>query len=297
MLPYTVYSEAGGVGKTTLAANLAVAHARADLDVLVIPLDPQDGDLSHLFDIDHDRADADADHIVRHLVEREKGDFADLVHHDIDHPGVDVIPEHNMLDDLEDVLQREADSRSDFGESFPKYTQLLRVLRENDVDEAYDVVIMDPQASPGAGVYNAIAASGNLVLPVEPSAKGQASVNGLEDLVSGLSEELEIGVGVLAAVPNGFGGTNDQTEILEAVRDLGYDVPVVFRQRSSLFEGCWRQHCSAFTYVREHRDRKRDHEMDTLAKFDELARHIERQGGIEVPNPPEPGELEELAEV
>lgn len=285
------------MGKTTLAANLAVAHARADLDVLVIPLDPQDGDLSHLFDIDHDRADADADHIVRHLVEREKGDFAHLVHHDIDHPGVDVIPEHNMLDDLEDVLQREADSRSDFGESFPKYTQLLRVLRENDVDEAYDVVIMDPQASPGAGVYNAIAASGNLVLPVEPSAKGQASVNGLEDLVSGLSEELEIGVGVLAAVPNGFGGTNDQTEILEAVRDLGYDVPVVFRQRSSLFEGCWRQHCSAFRYVRDHRDRKRDHEMDTLAKFDELARHIERQGGIEAPNPPEPGELEELAEV
>jgi len=71
----------------------------------------------------------------------------------------------------------------------------------------------------------------------------------------------------------------------------------VFRQRSSLFEGCWRQQCSAFTYVRRHRDRYRDHEMDTLAKFDELARHIEAQGDIEAPNPPEPGDLEAIAEV
>ncbi|MEF8825353.1 MAG: ParA family protein, partial [Halapricum sp.] len=29
MLAYSTYSEAGGVGKTTTAANLAVAHARA----------------------------------------------------------------------------------------------------------------------------------------------------------------------------------------------------------------------------------------------------------------------------
>jgi len=30
MLTYTTYSKAGGVGKTTLAANLAEAHARKD---------------------------------------------------------------------------------------------------------------------------------------------------------------------------------------------------------------------------------------------------------------------------
>ncbi len=43
MLAYSTYSEAGGVGKTTTAANLAVAHARAGLKPLVIPLDPQEG--------------------------------------------------------------------------------------------------------------------------------------------------------------------------------------------------------------------------------------------------------------
>ena len=39
MLSYAVYSEAGGVGKTTLTANLAVVHAKAGLDVLVVSLD------------------------------------------------------------------------------------------------------------------------------------------------------------------------------------------------------------------------------------------------------------------
>ncbi len=36
MLAYSTYSEAGGVGKTKTAANLAVAHARAGLKFLDI---------------------------------------------------------------------------------------------------------------------------------------------------------------------------------------------------------------------------------------------------------------------
>ena len=57
-------------------------------------------------------------------------------------------------------------------------------------------------------------------------------------------------------------------------------------------EGCWMQQCSAFRYVREFRDRQRDYELDTLAQFDQIARHLEEQAGIEAPNPPEPGDLD-----
>jgi cellulose biosynthesis protein BcsQ len=103
MLSYSVYSEAGGVEKTTLSANLAVAHARAGLDVLAVPLDPQDGDMSYLFDADHDRADSDVDTLVHHLVGRGKGDFMDLVK-TVEH-GVDLIPEHNRFEDWRDTSQ------------------------------------------------------------------------------------------------------------------------------------------------------------------------------------------------
>ncbi|WP_255171408.1 ParA family protein [Natrononativus amylolyticus] len=291
MLSYAVYSEAGGVGKTTLAANLAVAHARAGLDVLVVPLDQQDGDLSYLFDVDQDRASTDVDTLVHHLVGRGKGEFADLIQ-TVEH-GIDIIPEHNRLEDLGEALRKEREARSDFGESFPMWTQLQRVLREAAIHNHYDVLIMDPPASSGPHLYNALDATRNLVLPVEPSGKGQASVSGLDVLVRNLEEQLEINIGVLAAVPNRVKGTRDQEEIIEEVSEQGFDVPVILRDRTSLLEGCWRERCSAFTYVRDHRERRRDYELETLAKFDTLARHLEAEGGLEAPNPPEPGALED----
>ncbi|WP_132060631.1 ParA family protein [Halorussus amylolyticus] len=290
MLSYSVYSEAGGVGKTTLSANLAVAHARAGLDVLAVPLDQQDGDLSYLFDVDDDRANTEVDTLVHHLVGRANGPFADLVR-TVEH-GIDIVPEHNRLEDLAEALRKEKEARNDFGESFPMWTQLQRVLREAEVHKHYDVLVVDPPASSGPHLYNALDATRNLVLPVEPSGKGQASVSGLDVLVGNLEEQLEISIGVLAAVPNRVKGTRDQEEIIEEVRAQGFDVPVIFRDRTSLLEGCWRERCSAFTYVREHRERRRDYEVETLARFDELARHIESEAGIEAPSPPEPGSLD-----
>lgn len=292
MLSYTCYSEAGGVGKTTLSGNLAVAHARAGLDVLVVPLDPQDGDLSHLFGVDDDRAEEGIDHLVRHLIGRPQGDFYELVR-TAEH-GVDIIPEHNILEDLDSVLRREKEQREGMGEAFGMWSRLLHVLKENDVQERYDVLVVDPPASTGPQLYNALVATRNLVLPVEPSGKGQASVQGLEDLVENLEAQLDINIGVLAAVPNRVKGTRDQEAVVAEIQAQGFDVPVVLGDRASLLEGCWREQCSAFTYVWEHRDRERDYETETLAQFDELARHLERTAGIEAPTPPEPGDVGEV---
>lgn len=37
----------------------------------------------------------------------------------------------------------------------------------------------------------------------------------------------------------------------------------------------------------------RDHEVETLAQFDQLARYLEEQVGLEAPNPPETGTLDD----
>lgn len=285
MLAYSTYSEAGGVGKTTTAANLAVAHARAGLKPLVVPLDPQDGDLSRLLDVD-DRRTESVDNVVRHMIRRPNGDLDDFVR-TVD--GVDVIPEHNMLSDLAEYLQREKKQAEAMGEAFGMHAQLLRVLREAGVPETYDVLICDPPATEGPHLYNAIHATRSLVIPVEPTAKGRAAVEGLESLVTGLEDQLDLDIGVLAALPIGFKDTRDQRRILE---EIDYSVPEVFGERASLMEGCWMQQCSAFTYVREHRDRRRDYELETLAQFDRVARHLENEIGLEAPNPPEPGDLD-----
>jgi len=286
MLSYTTYSEAGGVGKTTTAANLAVAHARAGLDVLVVPLDPQDGDLSHLLGVDDNRADDQVDNLVRHMIRRPKGSFDDLIR---TVEGVDVVPEHNMLSDLADYLRREQEQSEQLGESFGIHSQLLRVLREADVPSRYDVLIVDPPATEGPHLYNAIMATHSLVIPIEPSAKGKASIRGLESVVGGLQRQLDIEIGVLAAVPIRFKQTRDQREMLD---ELEYSAPIVIGDRTSLMEGCWKQQCSAFRYVREFRDRQRDYEVETLAQYDELARYLEGQAELDAPAPPEPGSLE-----
>ena len=279
MLTYTPVSEAGGVGKTTTAATLAVSHARAGHDVLAIDMDTQNGSLTYLFGPEYDRGDPSVDNLVRHLVGRPKGAFNDMAHR-VEN-GVDLVPSHNMLEDIHEFLLNEKNQAEKLGESYSMYHQLHRVLRKANVRDRYDVVIVDSAGKAGPILYNALVAVRNVVIPFEATAKGQESIEGLDDLVDGLEESIDVDVGVLAVLPIGYKNTRDQREILADLRESGFSVPVVIGERGSLMEGCWKQQCSPYTYVEEHRDRKRDYELDTLEQFDDLARHLEREAGLE----------------
>jgi cellulose biosynthesis protein BcsQ len=281
MLTYTPVSEAGGVGKTSTAATLAVSHARAGYNVLAIDMDTQNGSLTYLFGPDYNRGDPSVDNLVRHLVGRPNNDFPDLAHR-VEY-GVDLIPSHNMLEDIHEFLLNEKDQAEKLGEAYSMYHQLHRVLREANVREKYDVIIVDSAGKAGPILYNALVAVRNVVVPFETTAKGQESIEGLDDLVNGLEANVDVDVGVLAVLPIGYRNTRDQREVLGELRESGFPVPVVIGERGSLMEGCWKQQCSPYRYVEEHRDRKRDYELDTLDQFDELARHLEREANLETP--------------
>lgn len=273
MLTYTTYSEAGGVGKTTLASNLADAHGQHDRDVLVIDLDPQNGSLTYLLGVDAPRDDSNADNIARHLIDRPKGAFEDLILETSF--GFDLVPSHNMLENLADLLARAASMAEDLDEEFERHDQLRQVLLNADIPEKYDTIVVDPPATAGPHLYNAIGATRSLVIPLEPTGKGMQSIEGLQDVVQGFEDTVGVTVGVLAVVPNGVGRTTDQQRYLTRIRELGYDAPVAIGERSSLFEGCWDKQTTAFAYVNEYRSRKRDHEMETLEQLHELASHLE----------------------
>lgn len=275
-LTYTTYSEAGGVGKTTLTANLGAAHARAGDDVLLIDLDPQEGCLSYLLDVVDQRADKGADSLARHLVGRPRGPFENLVRPTAE-DRLDVVPSHQEIELLTEWLVKT--QQREGWTTVERYRQLRRVLRDADVGAEYDVVIMDPPATTGPHLYNAIYATRAVVIPVELSGKGEQSMAGLRGIVGGLEAALDVEVDVLAVVPNGLKGTTDQLAYQEAIEEFGYDVTVVIPDRTALMEGCWAEQCTAFRYVEKHRSRPRDYEQETLEQIEELAAAIKEQAG------------------
>jgi len=272
MLAYTIYSEAGGVGKSTLAASLATAHADQERDVLAIDLDPQQGSLTYLLGVDAPRADGNADNIARHIIDQPKDSFNNLIH-TTDY-GFDLVPNHDMLENLPNLLTRAEELSEDLGEHFDPTDRLRQVLIDAGVPSTYDTIIIDPPATAGPHLYNAVNATRSLVVPAEPTGKGMQSIEGLSDVVANMSEQLDINVGVLAVVPNGVGSTRDQQKYLERIHDLGFDAPVAIAERSSLFEGCWDKQYPPAEYVQEVRS-PYDYERETLDQLNELASHIE----------------------
>ena len=242
-------------------------------------MDTQNGSLTYLFGPEYDRGNQEVDNLVRHLVGRPKGDFEGLIH--TVENGVVLVPSHNMLEDLHEFLLNEKSQAERLGEAYSMYRQLHRVLREADIREKYDVVIVDSAGKAGPILYNALVAVRNVVIPFEATAKGQESIEGLDDLVNGLEEGVGVDIGVLAIVPIGYKDTRDQHEILSELRESGFPVPVVVGERGSLMEGCWKQQCSPYYYIENHRSRKRDYELETLEQFDDLARSLEDEAGLQ----------------
>jgi len=272
MLAYTIYSEAGGVGKTTLASSLATAHADHGRDVLAIDLDPQQASLTYLLDVDAPRSDGEADNIARHLIDRPLGEFADLIQPS--GHGFDIAPTHDMLENLPNLMTKAEEMAEDLEEYFDPHGRLREVLFDAGVPHEYDTIIVDPPATAGPHLYNAVNATRSLVVPVEPTGKGMQSIEGLSDVVANLSDALDISIGVLAVVPNGVGRTSDQQRYLEAIRELGFDAPVALADRSSLFEGCWDQQFPPAAYVDEVRSAY-DYEEETLTQLETLATSLE----------------------
>lgn len=284
MITTTVYSEVGGTFKTTTVSNTAVALSRQGYDVLAIDLDPQEGSLSYVFDVANSRSDGEADNLVLHMIDRPKGEFEDLIR--TAEEGIDVIPAHNMLEDLTSFLNRaaEIEEMSNPGKEYERYAQLHRVLRENNVQDDYDAILIDPQATASNALYNAIYATRTLVSPVELSGKGKLSLDGLEDLVFNLEDHLDIGVGVVAVVPGNVGQTRANKRYQEQLKAQEWPVPIMIGERESLMNEMWDAQGSAFKVVEqgyvdgvpgERRDRP--HEQETLEKYEVLAEHLEME--------------------
>ena len=293
MITAVVYSESGGTYKTTMTANVAVALERMGLNTLVLDLDPQEGNLTSLFDVGKHRHEPEADNLVKHILEMPDGDFRDLIETTAE--GVEIVPSHDMLGDftsnLEQKISYETGMQNMSREEYPRFELLYELLwNKQKLNEKYDAILIDPNARAEDLLYNAIFALRTLIAPVKPAGKGNLSLEGLDELVGNMREQLGIDIGLSCVVPSGVGQTNAHQQYQEQFKNTeAFATPVTIGNRESLMDAMWEARGSAFKVVEERwktferngemvsepgQRRIRDREIETLRKLYELAEFI-----------------------
>lgn len=300
-----LYSEAGGTGKTTLSANLGAALNRLEKqenspttktgsETLVIDLDPQGSltkyygyerfnnstELSHsdvmeLRNWDEDRLkNSETPYKPLGDVLSEKNGFSlrDIV---IEGEEVDIVPSHTSMSNFE------VEVGGDAGASF----LLKRAL--DDIKNEYQHVIIDPPASDGFLVKNAVLAAQDIIAPVELSRKGVQSVESVQMIRDALQEAVELtgfnfDLRLLGAVANMVQQSADRTEFREELSEMGYRLFPPEIPDYTVFADAWDANQSVFRYL-ESQERVPERNKRAANNVLMLANLI-RQQGIEPSN-------------
>ncbi len=213
-----VTNQKGGVGKTTVAINVAGALNDRGRDVLFVDLDPQGNATEGLGLIE--AYDAEPPTLLDALIDPDAVDLETLIH---DHPEMDVVPSNVDMNAAEMSLVQEPGGE----------TRLDALL--SDVDSQYDVIVVDCAPYLGLLTDNAMYATQNLVIPALAEPTSKRSLELLFDYVSALEMEHEIEIDAQALVANRIENTNEAEHMLDWFDEALPDVPLYeIRKRVAL---------------------------------------------------------------
>lgn len=262
----TVSLQKGGVGKTTIAINLAERLATRDNDVLLVDLDQQGNATEGIGLDDYYKADT---HLGDILAE-DDGPDPEAVIRSVQ--SFDAIPAHEDFDDLEDKIRN-----STFGMLW-----LRRKIVEPLLGDEYDYIVIDAPPNLGPLSDAAMIAAGNVIVPLLMS---EPSVSGFERMVDQQIKPIqnEVELEILAIVPNALSGNNEEKRIISDLEESPFSKYLPQFARSTHFERAdspgpgirdriafsraWREGVPLAEY---------DPESDMLPRFDELAEIVER---------------------
>ncbi|SDN17491.1 chromosome partitioning protein [Halogranum gelatinilyticum] len=264
----SVSLQKGGVGKTTVAINLADALAARDHDVLLVDLDQQGNATEGVGLKEHYKSDSP--HVGDLLTDSDPVDAETVIH---EREAFDVLPAHVNLDEVEDKIRN-----STFGMLWVR-----RRIVEPLLDEVYDYIVIDSPPSLGPLSDASLIGARHVIVPLlmsEPSVSGFERM--WEQQIRPIREE--VGIDLLAIVPNDLSGNNEEKRIIADLEDSPFAEFLPAFARSAEFEsspGPGIRHRIAFSRAwREGQTlREYDPDNDMLARFDALARVVE-EGGV-----------------
>jgi len=207
MIKLALMSTKGGVGKTTLAANLGALLADMGLRVLLIDADEKPS-LSKYFPLRSQAPHGLTQVITRGVVTREAISEIDLPHLS---GALDIVVSDSPEINLSDWLYARID----------RAVRLKLALRSPEVLDRYDCVILDAHGGAGA-VEDAVALAADLLIsPVRPDVlSGSEFMDGTLRMLERLDASSAIGAGLgpMKAVINCLRRTNNSRLVADTIR-------------------------------------------------------------------------------
>lgn len=265
----SVALQKGGVGKTTIAINLAERLADRGHKVLLVDLDQQ-GNATEGVGL----ADAYEDdiHLGHVLDEDDATTAADVIRSAAGTTDFDVLPGHRDLDTVADTIRN-----TRFAELWVR-----RRIVEPLAEDPYDYVVVDSPPNLGPLSDASLIATQNVIVPLQMS---EPSVSGFERMYKQQIAPIdrEVGIDIAAIVPNKLSGDNEERRIIGDLEDseFGQYLPTFARSerfdespgpgiRERIgFKRAWREGVPLASY---------DPDNDMLDRLDDLAAIVENGG-------------------
>lgn len=216
----------GGVGKTTVTANLAAALDSLGWRVLVLDLDLQ-GSLSNLFVSDFELAEFAKNRqllndFLEASFEREHPNLGDYVH------GI-LANESGLVPATDDLFYAETNLTIRWllreGHRDPRFL-LRKELHLRRITNRYDIVLMDCPPVFNVCCVNALAASDYVVVPILPTRQSTARVPALlkrlKEFKDNINSDLHV-MGIIANRTQRSELTIDEENRLSALADIARD--------------------------------------------------------------------------
>jgi chromosome partitioning protein len=252
----SVSNQKGGVGKTTIAINVAGALNARGRDVLFVDLDPQGNATEGLgFRAAYDDAPPSLFDVLTDSEQRAT--FPELVR---DHPEMDVVP-----------------SNIDMTAAEPELTLARRggeqlALALETVEDDYDYVLVDCPPHLGYLTDNGLHATRNVLIPALAESTSKRALELLFDHIESLELDYDIAIEERGVVANRVESTNEGRRMLEWFAEAFPDVPVWEVRKRVALQRAFSEGVSLFEY---------DPTVDMTETFLEVAADLDRQFGFD----------------
>ncbi len=209
-------NQKGGVGKTTMAFNLAHAFRNAGKKVLCLDMDPQTN-FSSLFDVTIEEGKTIHQLLINSVKELKPLHNNTLISDVIikAEEGIDILPAGQELSGFELTVA---------GINSPRQLILKKFIEKFELRSQYDVIIIDGPPTLGLLVVNILCAADGVLYPFIPDRFSEQGLRNIQQVVTDIAEmEITSTPKNLGYIPNLFDTRRKQanSDLLEITGSLG----------------------------------------------------------------------------